>query len=275
MDRKIQKVIEKLIQYGNKELSQFEEELLQNNFNQSKLAQAVILLHFQQLSFEGIVEEDNKHEVDILFLEPAKIFNALDNIVTNFKDFVLFLEWYLERFVAFYTTKTLEQYVVMGKILTYRINTYLGISEGRKKAIENQIRKGSKQEDSYASYKAIAKKMHCLYHAGILYTQQYDVLFELGMPQELVDSIKAYHVSTLMQVAEASLIKKREKKKTKNPSDALARSKSIEEQIIVQEASVSHRTIKEKLDKYVHLSTLQNKSILTGDALYEVESLLR
>ena len=42
------------------------------------LAQAVIMLHFGQINKNGNVLKDDKHEVDLLFLDASKIFEALE-----------------------------------------------------------------------------------------------------------------------------------------------------------------------------------------------------
>ncbi len=291
MDRKVRKVIKKLIQYGNKELLQFEEELLQNKFNQSKLAQAVILLHFQQLNFDGVIEEDDKHEVDIHFLEPAKIFNALDTIIANianFKDVVLFLEWYLKRFVSFYMAKSLKRYEAMGNALVYKINSYLGVSPSEKKVIYNIMLKSNMQEKSYAFYKTISEKMSILYQSGILYTQQYDLLFQLGMSKDFIKLVKKYQVSSLLNNVNENTIKIKNDSKANNANEDTPKKEndskannanegptSLENTQSVSKPSLSHRNIKGKLDKYLNLSTLQNKMLIEGDTFKKVDLLLK
>ena len=169
MDIKTQKVIDKLVLEGDCLLTCFEDKYLQNSFDQSLLAQAVILLHFGQVNKNGKVMEDDKHEVDLLFLDASKIFEALEKGAFSLTDKVQFLEWYLERWVVFYREKDINRYLEMGNSLVNKINCYLSVSKFYSKQIRKKIEHFEKRKKRILGVKKL------------VYTQQYDLLSFLGM----------------------------------------------------------------------------------------------
>lgn len=271
MNRSVQKVIDKLIKYGKSNLRCFEEGWFENPFNQNVLVTSIILLYFEQVDFGVDILED-KSNVDIVFLDPQKIFNAVEKIHTNIKEQVSFLEWYLKGVTAFYTTKSLEHYKQMGCTLSNKIDYFFTTTESIKMAHYKRIKKSDKPETSYASYKTICEKIEKLYQGGILYTQQYHLLSQLGMSEELVKKIKTYQVSFLLNSFNKPEIIKKENHK----NNKISATSTVAENIFVkQNSSPSHRSLKDKLNQYLDLSNLQNKMVIEGEIFYKVDELLR
>jgi len=263
MDIKTQKVIDKLVLEGDCLLTCFEDKYLQNSFDQSLLAQAVILLHFGQVNKNGKVMEDDKHEVDLLFLDASKIFEALEKGAFSLTEKVQFLEWYLERWVVFYREKDINRYLEMGNSLVNKINCYLSVSKFQSKQIRKEIDHFEKEKKAYSSCQEISNKMFSFREKGILYTQQYDLLSFLGMSFSLLQNLKTYHISKFTKSFVASVSVKEE---NKNP---ILSSQKIEESAVV-----SHHSLKKELSFYFDSATLKNKFIIEGDLFFKVESLL-
>lgn len=283
MNRKVQKVIEKLIKYGNSELSRFEDFFLEGKWEMNILAKAIILLYFKQVDLNGNKEKD-KFGVNILFLDSAKIFDALYEIYTNIGEKVAFLEWYMERFVAFYKENSFQDYENMGCLLLEECNTYLNVPTSKKRAMFEKERNSEIKEQSYYFYKESCVTMQKLKEKNILYTQQYDSFAQLGMKEEFIREIRNYQLFYLLNNAKVSTKKKKERlsaptlkdKKKSVGEPNIPHSNQIEEdKSVVFENSISHRNLKDELEQYINHSTLENKRIIEGDTLSKVDSLLR
>lgn len=264
MERKVEKIINKLIKEGDQNLITFKEKL-KEDFDAPLLVQAIILMHFKLVDVD--YQRSKNEDTGILFLDPAKVFYSLDLIVANIRDKMAFVEWYLDKFISFYTTNSLEVYVNVGTKLRNKVNTYLGVSifNSQKKQLE-ELKNDKKIQSTYNSYLNSAKKMEKMHSNGILYTQQYFCLSLLGMNATLIEQFKNMHRILLLNSYEDS-------KEKKPDSSVILKDKNIGAEVSIP--SVSHRSIKEQLSQYFDFDTLKNKVLIENDIFVMVDEKLR